>query len=99
MSRKYMDIKEFADLGILHEINRLMLHPVGLALEIQVNDETGEHRLSGVWDVRDDPEGIVFAEPSAEKALRFAEFKDSRKAARIEALGFDVQTVINLKGQ
>lgn len=56
---KRMDAKEFREGGFLHEVNRLCLHPLGLALEVVVNDD-GSETLGGVWDYRDDPEGMVF---------------------------------------
>ena len=59
--RKYMPIQEFVERGFLQEINRRLLHPCGLALEV-VYEEWGEMHLGGVWDARDDPEGIIFAE-------------------------------------
>lgn len=55
---KRMDIKEFRETGFLHEANRLFFHPLGLALEVH-QDEDGTETLSGVWDYRDDPEGIM----------------------------------------
>lgn len=56
----YMDIDEFQASGLLQEINRLFLHPMGLALEILINDQTGEKSLGGIWDYRDKPEGLTF---------------------------------------
>jgi hypothetical protein len=55
----YMNIAEFRKLGFLQEANRLFFHPLGLALEIVVNDD-GSEQLGGVWDYRDDLEGIMF---------------------------------------
>lgn len=58
---KHMDIKEFCDLGFLQEVNRLVLHPCGLALEVTVDDDDETKQwISGVWDYRDDPEGVYF---------------------------------------
>lgn len=57
---RYMDIKEFRESGYLQELNRQFLHPLGLALEIIIDDETGEEKLGGIWDCRDKPEGIYF---------------------------------------
>ncbi len=54
-----MDIAEFRRLGLLQEVNRQFFHPRGLALEIIVD---GEERFGGIWDFRDDPEGMAFAE-------------------------------------
>ena len=56
---KYIDIKEFREKGYLQEINRQFLHPLGLALEIKINDDGGEV-LGGVWDYREDEEGIYY---------------------------------------
>ena len=58
---KRMDIKEFREKGYLQEANRLFFHRIGLALEIII-DECGEMKLGGIWDFRDDPEGILFQE-------------------------------------
>lgn len=56
---KYIEIKEFREAGYLQEVNRRFLHPLGLALEVHVADDLSE-RLGGVWDYRDDPEGMNF---------------------------------------
>jgi len=91
---KYIDIKEFREFGYLQEINRQFLHPLGLALEVVVEDD-GSERLGGVWDSRDDPEGIVFGEGMIEKEkAQRVEIKRQRMANnRKEALGFTVQEV------
>ena len=57
---KHMDIKEFREKGYLQEINRRFLHPLGLALYTRIDDETGIETLGGLWDYRDDPEGLIF---------------------------------------
>lgn len=54
-----MDVAEFREAGFLQEANRLFFHPHGLALEVVVEDD-GSERLGGIWDYRDDPEGVVF---------------------------------------
>jgi hypothetical protein len=56
---KRIDIAEFRRLGFLQEANRQFFHPHGLALEVNV-EEDGTETLGGVWDYRDDPEGIIF---------------------------------------
>ncbi len=58
---KRMSVAEFRNLGLLMEVNRLFLHPRGLALEIVVEDGA-EVRFGAVWDYRDDPEGIAFGD-------------------------------------
>jgi hypothetical protein len=63
MEIKRMDLNEFKDLGFLHEVNRKFFHPLGLALEVIVNDEDGKvEKIGGIWDYRDDPEGMFFGE-------------------------------------
>ena len=57
---KRIDIKEFREAGYLQEANRQFFHPLGLALEVVLNED-GTETLGGVWDYRDDPEGIVFS--------------------------------------
>ena len=54
-----MDISEFRKEGFLQEVNRLFFHPLGLALEI-VLDDCGNASLGGIWDYRDDPGGIFY---------------------------------------
>jgi hypothetical protein len=58
MSIKRMNIKEFHELGFLQEANRQFFHPLGLALEVSIDDD-GNYILGGVWDYRDDPEGMT----------------------------------------
>lgn len=57
-----IDIKEFREKGFLQEANRQFFHPHGLALEVVVNED-GTEQLGGVWDYRDDAEGIIFGAP------------------------------------
>ena len=92
---KYISIKEFQKLGFIHEINRQLLHPCGLALEVIIDTETGEALLSGVWDRREDPEGICFEEEtlSAEKAASVAKLFHTNAHLRMKALGYMVQPV------
>jgi hypothetical protein len=58
---KRIDIADFREQGFLQEANRLFFHPLGLALEVTVEDDGIEH-LSGIWDYRDDPEGILYGD-------------------------------------
>lgn len=57
---KRIDIKEFREMGFLQELNRQFLHPLGLALEVVIDDKDGSEKLGGVWDYRDDPEGMLY---------------------------------------
>jgi len=70
---KKMNIAEFREKGYLQELNRRFLHPLGLALEITMDGDN--ERISGVWDHRNDKEGIFFdvANSEDERKIRFLE--------------------------
>ena len=92
---KYIPVKEFRALGFIQEINRQLLHPCGLAIEVIVNEETGEETLGGVWDYRDDPEGMRFAEGelSFDKVKAVDQLTKSKAQFRLDNLGYVVQPV------
>jgi len=54
-------VKVLLDSGLLFEINRHILHPLGFALAVSV-DDNGNHKFDGLWDNRDDVEGMIFSE-------------------------------------
>ena len=94
---KRIDIKEFREKGYLQELNRQFLHPLGMALEILI-DEEGNESLGGIWDYRDDPEGMLYDE-SIVKSERFKnniEFIkrewEQKVKTRTEFLGFMIQS-------
>ena len=90
----YIPIAEFRKLGYLQELNRQFLHPLGLALEVIVDDETGEESLGGIWDYRDDREGIRYDSLDAKKAAIVRQAQVLRSAGRELALGYIVQPVV-----
>lgn len=103
---KRISISEFRDKGYLKELNRRFLHPLGLALEVVIDDETGEEKLGGIWDMRSDPEGIYYdLQNSSNKRIsdfqKAEEFIDneleSRKQRRIENLGFFIEPIPETK--
>ena len=67
--KKYIDLQEFVNLGLLHEVNRRFFHPIGLAMEINI-DENGEYVISGFLDARSDPEGFVIGAIESPKVTR-----------------------------
>lgn len=95
---KRMPISEFHKKGYLQEVNRKFLHPLGLALEIVV-DPDGRCRLGGVWDYRDDPEGMNFiiqkeeVSDFREKAARVEREWVEKEQTRIMELGYMVQPI------
>jgi hypothetical protein len=89
-----MDLREFVELGLLHEVNRQFFHPLGLALAVAFDEDTGNPvGLVGVVDCRDDPAGILFTEPDPGKIERVRQLRAERHAMREERLGFVVQPV------
>jgi len=90
----YIDIAEFREFGYLQELNRRFLHPLGLALEVEVGDD-GAETLGGIWDYRDDPEGMNYGPGMimTEKVQRVFQAEAERHPARNTALGYWVQPV------
>lgn len=88
---KRMSPAEFRELGYLQELNRRFLHPLGLALEVEIID--GEERFGAAWDYRDDPEGMAFAPGviDAKKAQRIERERSKLAVTRHDLLGFEVQ--------
>ncbi len=85
------------DSGLLFEINRRVLHPYGLALAVTA-DTTQEPRTAEpmmVWDYRDDPEGINFADEGLRegeaKLAATVEAFQGKFGMRREALGYVIQ--------
>jgi hypothetical protein len=93
-------VPEFAkfmlDNGLIFEINRRVLHPLGLALVMDVQEDDNETVfVKGLW-IDDDMEGIVFDEETYEhgrgKYRKFFEAHGRKRyETRFEGLGFIVQ--------
>ena len=92
MNVKRIDIKEFRANGFLQEVNRQFLHPLGLALEVIIDEKSNES-LGGIWDYRGDPEGIIFAKNTIKKEnINYVKkLRDSKSKKRIEILGSVIQ--------
>lgn len=90
-ARKVIDIKEFRKLGYLQELNRQFLHPLGLALEVVVEDD-GTERLGEIWDSRGDPEGFIYGDhPDFEKARSIQKITHRAYELRTKLIGYWVQ--------
>lgn len=88
---KYMDIKEFREGGYLQEVNRRFLHPLGLALEIKIHDDDSVS-LGGIWDYRDDPEGMRYEDLDLEHHyLKIQNEWYDKSVNRVRTLGYMVQ--------
>lgn len=73
-SDKIVDLKEFKDAGYLQELNRRFLHPLGMAMEILVDEQSGYAAFGGIHDMRDRQEGCTFKlseERTDERAKKF----------------------------
>lgn len=99
---KKLDIKEFREMGLLQEVNRLFFHPLGLALSV-LEDDDGEFKLDAIWDYRDDPEGIIFDyanrdDESIKEALAKASnvntLMTKKHESRNALLGFVVEPIV-----
>lgn len=86
-----LDIDEAIAMGLLQEINRLMLHPMGLAIFVNV-DQKGRKSLGGIFDSRTDPEGVYFAKMNPfEARLRadnITKIMAERAAVRLTKFGW-----------
>jgi hypothetical protein len=89
----YLPINHFVEYGYLQEVNRRFLHPLGLALEVQVS-EGGSMTLGGIWNYTDDAEGIRFADGTMDrdKYLRVERaWQAKAELLRKAALGYVIQ--------
>lgn len=95
---KRLGLDELRTQGYLQEVNRQFLHPLGLALGIEVDDAGAESLC--VLDHRDDAEGMVFEfeGPTTSwltdcivRARNIDALWSEREPARVAALGFMVQ--------
>lgn len=87
--------KFLVDSGLLFEINRTILHPLGLALEV-VLEEDGTMKVGDLWDYRNDPEGMLydaesFRDGMAKLETFMKEFGTAKLEQRKRELGFVVQ--------
>lgn len=90
---KTISVKEFRELGLVQEINRRFLHPLGLAMEVIIDGDTGEERIERFWDARDDPEGWNFGSGmiDPEKARNIMDEEAKRLDHRERTLGYGIQ--------
>lgn len=91
-----MDIKEFVERGFLFELNRAILHPMGLAMYV-TDGVGGPMVFGGIIDSMDDPDGFVYESKTfsegKEKWDRFMKLEGGERLnERREQLGFVKQT-------
>ena len=92
---KTMTLQEFVDLGLLQEVNRRLLHPMGLAICVKSDMDGSNCEFDSIWDDRDDPEGMIFggdytddSSEFATKAASVTEMFESKRTAREAELGY-----------
>lgn len=92
---KYIDLQEFRESGFLQEANRLFFHPRGLAMSVEVDDDGHVTALGGIWDYREDAEGITYGDDqiTQEKAELVETERIRHLAVRSEMFGGSVQPV------
>jgi len=93
---KMVPVKDLLDTGLLFEINRRVLHPLGMALAVSIDDDPGEAIIAGVWDCRDDPEGIRFTDELFSLGIKkYEDYLEQRGNAALAArkilLGYLIQ--------
>jgi len=84
--------------GLLFEFNRLVLHPAGLSLDVDIvkNDDNKEETVLLLWECPPaDKEGFLFPPDSlklgVEKYNNFIKEKEKRLNDRKEQTGFVIQ--------
>lgn len=92
MNQKKMTVAEFREQGYLQELNRQFLHPLGLALEVVVEND-GTERFGDVWDSRDDSEGMYYGPDmiDPQKANRICGEGLHKAFERLSKLGYVIQ--------
>jgi molecular chaperone GrpE len=101
MEAKKIDIKEFRESGYLQEVNRRFFHPLGLAIEV-TKDDLGDF-ISGIWDYREETEGIYYDINNSSDEERKSKFKLNKEfidnqfkiklSNRKSKLGFGIEPV------
>jgi len=94
---KKMNIKDFRAEGYLQELNRRFLHPLGLAMEVII-EEDGTEKLGDVWDYREEDEGMCYHKTLLNnpvfkaKKEKLDKIIKERRSKREKILGFWIQS-------
>lgn len=86
-----MDLEKARSEGIIQEVNRLLLHPRGLALCVHYEADVPVALL--ILDHRntDGGEGTIFDELDVQKSKNFEALKEVRRKARLHSIGYEIQ--------
>lgn len=94
--RRVDDVAKFlVETGLLFEINRQVLHPLGLAMEV-VDNGDGSFEIGSIWDCRNDLEGIIYEPKTFQEGVdKVAKYMEDRghesHQSRLKKLGYLVQ--------
>jgi len=93
-----MSVKQFqrflVDNGLIFEINRKVLHPLGLAMVVDVDPKNRKHLSIAALEETEDPEGFVYDpegfEIGTDKYKRYLEKRGGQEKldARLAKYGF-----------
>lgn len=92
-----MDLNSFRNDGFLQEANRLFFHPLGLALEVDIDNDGNVTAISGVVDSRDDVAGMCYddsllaTDAARAKANTVNHLYTDKVTNRIDHLGYIIQ--------
>lgn len=78
-----LSVAGFRRSGYLMAVNRLLLHPLGLALSVAIGDD-GTESFGTIWDARGDLKGIVYEDAAfGDAEIANAQRIDQELAARL----------------
>ena len=83
--------------GLLFELNRVVLHPLSLALSATTDDAGTVTGFGPLFDYRSDPDGMLFSDRQIESGMeRLAKARaecqaDEKAAVRLERFGSVIQ--------
>lgn len=103
MIKKRLSPKFLLESGLLFQINRTLLHPLGLALEVIVDEKTGEVKFGEIWDCRDEFAGLLFSKETLREGYKkYKEYLRREGEQKIKEretqLGYIIQTNKEGKG-
>lgn len=98
MTEKYMDLRDFQAHGYLMEVNRQFFHPLGMALVMKKDMETGNYSFTGILDSRDDPEGGIFGDGVLDlddeaKSWEIERQRQEKETVRRKKFGWTIQPI------
>ena len=97
--QKTISFKDFVDEGYMREVNRMCLHRFGLAMSRLVDDDLNTIGFGPIYDHRDDPEGLIYKEPTTEdgntKSLNAQ--KHIKDDVRFKRFGWAIQPIPNVQ--